>query len=209
MINLLIIVFAITLVYLSVTERARSYNKLLALQGLLLFFIAFLMLKEIDITHLLFILAETLIFKSIAVPYFITRIINRNKIQANVGQSIPGFVSLIIVSCGILLSFIISEFLHEGLAEVIFFAIAVSSVFTGLLMIVVHKQLITHLMGYLIIENGIFLLSLAIGSEMPMMVNIAILLDIFSSILILGIFVNKVGNIFKELDIDRLNELTD
>ncbi len=37
-------------------------------------------------------------------------------------------------------------------------------------------------MGYLIIENGVFVLSLAVGSEMPMLVNLGIMLDIFASV---------------------------
>ena len=64
-------------------------------------------------------------------------------------------------------------------------------------------------MGYLILENGIFILSLAVGNEMPVMVNIGILLDIFVSILVLGIFVNKVGDVFKETNVEQLNQLRD
>ena len=64
-------------------------------------------------------------------------------------------------------------------------------------------------MGFLIIENGVFVLSLAVGTEMPMLVNIGILLDIFASVLILGVFVNKIGDVLKEQDVDQLRNLKD
>ena len=64
-------------------------------------------------------------------------------------------------------------------------------------------------MGFLIIENGVFVLSLAVGTEMPMLVNIGILLDIFASVLLLGVFVNKIGDILKEQDVDQLRNLKD
>ncbi len=64
-------------------------------------------------------------------------------------------------------------------------------------------------MGFLIIENGVFVLSLAVGTQMPMLVNIGILLDIFASVLILGIFVNKIGDVLKEQDVDQLRNLKD
>ena len=64
-------------------------------------------------------------------------------------------------------------------------------------------------MGFLIIENGVFVLSLAVGTEMTMLVNIGILLDIFASVLILGVFVNKIGDILKEQDVDQLRNLKD
>ena len=64
-------------------------------------------------------------------------------------------------------------------------------------------------MGFIIIENGVFVLSLAVGTEMPMLVNIGILLDIFASVLILGVFVNKIGDVLKEQDVDQLRNLKD
>jgi hydrogenase-4 component E len=81
--------------------------------------------------------------------------------------------------------------------------------FTGLYFIISRKKIITHVMGFLIIENGVFVLSLAVGTEMPMLVNIGILLDIFASVLILGVFVNKIGDILKEQDVDQLRNLKD
>ncbi len=54
------------------------------------------------------------------------------------------------------------------------FGIAFSAILKGLFIIIANKKLITHLMGYLIMENGIFLLSLAIGSDMPHIVSLGV-----------------------------------
>ena len=59
------------------------------------------------------------------------------------------------------------------------------------------------------LENGIFLFSLALGSEMPMIVNIGILLDLFTSVLLLGVFVNRINEVFHTVEIDTLTELKD
>jgi len=63
------------------------------------------------------------------------------------------------------------------------------------------------LIGYLVIQNGIFLMSLSVGAEMPMLINNAILLDLFISVLVLGIFINKVGDTFQNLTVDGLSQL--
>jgi hydrogenase-4 component E len=55
----------------------------------------------------------------------------------------------------------------------------------------------------------VFLLSLAVGNEFPLIVNTAILLDIFVGVLVLGIFLNLVGERFEEMHIDELAELKD
>ena len=65
MISLLIISFGITLIYLAVAERMKTYNTLIAVQGLLLFFITYIELKSLDVWHLVLILLETLIIKVI------------------------------------------------------------------------------------------------------------------------------------------------
>jgi hydrogenase-4 component E len=78
-----------------------------------------------------------------------------------------------------------------------------------LYLIVTRKKIITHVIGYIIIENGVFVLSLAVGNEMPMLVNLGIMLDIFASVLILGVFFNRIGDLLKDPDIDHLRNLKD
>jgi hydrogenase-4 component E len=166
MISLLIISFGVTLIYLSIAERMSTYNMLIAVQGALLFAITYMELKNIDVWHLILILLETLIIKVIVLPYFIHRLLIRKHNNA-VAMVVPGFVSLTVVSIIIFLSFLLSYLLHDNQIQVKYFTGAIAAIFTGLYLIIVHKNVFTHMMGYLTIENGIFLLSLAIGNEMP------------------------------------------
>jgi hydrogenase-4 component E len=64
-------------------------------------------------------------------------------------------------------------------------------------------------MGYLIMENGIFLLSLALGSQMPHVVSLGVSLDILLSILIAVLFINKINSTFEDVDSDELSTLKD
>ena len=75
--------------------------------------------------------------------------------------------------------------------------------------IISHRNVFTHLIGYLVIQNGIFMMSLSVGVEMPMLINNAILLDLFISVLVLGIFINRVGDTFQNLTVDGLSQLKD
>ena len=58
-------------------------------------------------------------------------------------------------------------------------------------------------------RGGVFVLSLAVGNEMPNLVNLGIMLDVFASVLILGTFLNKIGDVFKAVDVDQLSNLKD
>jgi hydrogenase-4 component E len=188
MINYLIVLFAVTLIYFASAERLSTYVRLVALQGLLLCGVAVFELKEVNLGNLLFIVAETLLFKTIVLPYLLGRIIRRSGVTKVHRQAVPGFYLLLFSIAGLLISVILAMILVNPLINTIYLAIALFTLFTGLLLIVTHKLILSHLIGFLVVENAVFLFSLAIGNEMPMLINIGILLDLFVGVLILGFF---------------------
>jgi len=186
-----------------------SYIKILAFQGILLFFVSFIELHEINTLNLVFILLETIVFKTIVVPLFLNYVIKHNSITREAEPYLPNFISLIIVTIIVTGTFLLSNRIEDIHLNKIFFVAALSALFTGLYIIVTRRKIITQVMGFLIIENGVFALSLAVGSEMPMLVNTGVLLDLFVSVLLLGIFINKIGDVHKDIDGGQLRQLKD
>lgn len=209
MTNILLIAFSISLIYIGMANRLYTYISAIAFQGIILFGVAFIELIEINTVNLILVLLETIVFKTIVIPIFLNYIINRNKITREAEPFLTNFVSVVIITGIILGSFLLSNTIHDTHLRKIFFVVALSALFTGLYIIITRRKIITHVMGFLVIENGVFILSLAVGSEMPMLVNIGILLDIFVSVLLLGIFANKIGDVLKEQDVSQLRNLKD
>jgi len=188
MIIYLVILFAVTLVYFASAERLVTYIRLVALQGLLLCGIAIAELTEVNTVNLIIIVAETLLFKTLLIPYLLRRIIKASGVTKVHRQAMPGFYVLILSVAALVLSVVIASTLVNPFINTIYQTIALYALFTGLILIVTHRLIISHLIGFLIIENAVFVFSLAVGSEMPMLVNIGILLDLFVGVLILGFF---------------------
>lgn len=209
MTTVLLITFAATLIYLSIANRMMTYINILGFQGIILFGVSFIELKEIHTLNLVFILLETIVFKTIAVPIFLRYVIVRNHITREAEPYLPNFFSLVIVTSILIGTFLISNTIHDPRLDKVYFVVALSSLFTGLYFIMSRKKLITHVIGFLVIENGVFILSLAVGNEMPMLVNTGILLDLFVSVLLLGIFVNRIGDVLQGVDVDQLQNLKD
>ncbi len=205
--NILLVAFAITLIYLSSAERFRSYAKLIAVQGILLFGIALLQLSEVNFGNLIFIAVETLVFKAILVPYFLFKVINKTRVYRVHNKALSPFYSLILSLLAIVLSIFIANSLKTDMTYFAFLAISLYTLFTGVLLIITHKLLFSHTIGFLVIENGVFLLSIFAGAEMPLLINIGILLDIFVSVLIITIFVNKIGSKFHDIGSENLTTL--
>ena len=209
MTNVLLIIFIISLLYVSIANRIITYVRVLALQGFILFGVTFLQLKDIQTWNLVLILLETVVFKALAVPMFLGYLIKRNKITRETEPYLPHFISLIIITMIVVITILLANSIQDTHLDKIFFIVSLSTLFTGLYFIASRKKIITHVMGYLMIENGVFVLSLAVGNEMPNLVNLGIMLDIFASVLILGIFLNKIGDVFKAVDVDQLSNLKD
>jgi len=209
MTDILLIVFAISLIYFSIANRLMTYVNILAGQGLLICGIAIFSLHEMNYLNLGTILLETLVVKAIAMPFFIRRVIRENGIKREAEPSVPNYVSLIVTTAIVVLTFLISRMVEAVNLNKIYFVVALSTIFCGLYFIATRKKVITHVICYVIVENGAFILSLAQGNEMPLMVNLGVLLDVLVSVFLLAIFINKVGDITGDGDVSHLNQLKD
>lgn len=203
------IAYVVTLVYLAITERFRHYALLIGLQGWLLLGIALLSLHAVDWTELAFVVAETLVFKAVVVPALLTGIIRRTGINRVHARSVAVFNQLVLSLLALLCSLVLTYYLADPDVDRVFFGVALYALLSGMLLIISHKRIFSHLVGFLVIENGVFLFSMAIGVEMPFLINIAILLDILMSVLMLGLFIGKIGSRLHDLSAERLTELKD
>ena len=205
----LIILYVITLVYISMVERFRNYASIIAMQGWLLLGIALLRLHTLNWAELSFIILETLIFKAIIVPAILMRVINKTKINRIKSSGTSQFNSLMLSFAALVISAITTYYVADSSIHMVFFGVALYALLSGLILIVMRSRIFTHMVGFLVIENGVFLFSMAIGVEMPMLINAAIMLDILMSVLMLGMFMTKVDDEIHTDDSDSLTHVKD
>ena len=205
----LIILYVVTLVYLAITERFRNFASLIGLQGWLLFAVALVRLHAINPAELAFICLETLLFKGILVPGLLFAVIRRTKINRIAASGTSQFNSLVLSLAALVASISVTYCIAEETINLVFFGVALYALLSGLILIVVRTRIFSHMVGFLVIENGVFLFSMAVGVEMPSMIEIAIMLDILISILMLGLFLPKIGARFRIGDTDLLTNVKD
>lgn len=211
MINILIVLFGLTMLYMSARSRIMALINMLSVQGLILFVIIFLTADNIYNLNFLLLFIETLLIKAYLIPMFLRRIMIQNNIYRDSEPNIPNFYSLVISSVILFVGFVISN-LHGHSFEnltTIYFGVSISTIIISLFFITTKKNIITHVIGYIMLENGIFLLSLSVAKEMPSIVNLGILLDVFIAVFILGLLVSKIKIVFDELNVCELCNLKD
>ncbi len=213
MITFYILIFAISILYFSISVNIRSYINLLGVQGILLFLIAISGLKDFHIFQLIFVAVETLVFKGIIVPRFLLNVAKKNRVtnikNFKLRRKMKGFYLILTTVLVYLITLLLGYTLKNDFLNVKYFSTGITAIIMGLLFIIINKNITVHIISFIVIENGVFLMALAIGNEMPMLVNTAVLLDLFVSVLVLGVFFNKLTYQFHDDSSDKLSTLKD
>ena len=81
------------------------------------------------------------------------------------------------------------------------------TVWTGLFMIVARRKAITQVLGFIVLENGIFTLGIVLVEAMPLLVELGVLLDIFVAVFVMGIIVFNINREFDHINTDQLAAL--
>lgn len=210
---LLAVIFGVSMIYVSATSRLEAHIKALSLQGVVLFAAVLLDAGRLTPASAVFLTAETLVVKAVIIPWFLIYIVRHNGMMREDEPYIHNYYSVaaatIIFIAGFGVSYALFKDGMHGVIRPVYFGVSVAAIVTGLFIIVTRKKLITHVMGYVMMENGIFLLAFSFTGEMPFAVNIGVLMDLFIAVFLLGLFISKISDTFDDQAINSLSELKD
>ena len=125
-------------------------------------------------------------------------------------EPIVGFVaSLFLGAVGTALALLFSKTLpiaHDHMSSLVVPA-SLSTVLTGFLILTTRSKAITQVVGYLILENGVFIFGLLLMEAIPFLVELGVLLDLFVAIFVMGIIIHKISREFSSVSTSMLSEL--
>ena len=84
---------------------------------------------------------------------------------------------------------------------------SLATVLSGFLILCTRRKAITQVVGYLILENGVFIMGLCLLDAMPFLVEVGVLLDLLVAVFGIGIIINHINREFSSLDTARLSAL--
>jgi hydrogenase-4 component E len=192
---------------MAIAKRLSSLVRSFAIQSL--FLSAFVFHAGLAERNLEVCLVALLLFcvKVIAIPFSLRRIIDKIKVDQNMGMFLNSQLSLLTVMLFTYGSWQFGRMLVQGDFEVFRLAVSFSVVLTGVFIMMFRMKALSQVVGILVMENGVFLLGACVTGGMPFFVEIAIFLDVFISVLILNVFVYRINKMFTHIDVDKLNSL--
>jgi hydrogenase-4 component E len=147
--------------------------------------------------------------KGILIPKLLFKAVLLADIRTTL-SSVIGFVpSLLLggIGSGAALVFATSLPLPEGHRHHLLIPAALATVLSGFLMLVTRREALGQVLGYIVMENGIFIFGLLLIEAVPLLVEFGVVLDLFVGVFVMGIIVNHVSRAFPEASTEHLTTL--
>lgn len=190
------------------TSRLRSVINTSAVQGFALGVLAMLVHEHIDLETVA-VAASAALIKGLLIPSMLQRAMRDASIRREVEPLVGYATSLVLAAVATGASLVFARTLplapqHQGSLLI---PAALSTVLCGFIVLTTRRKAITQVVGYLMLENGIYIMGLTLLQAIPFLVEVGVLLDLFVAIFVMGIIINKISREFSTLDTAKLTAL--
>ncbi|RMH14522.1 MAG: formate hydrogenlyase [Gammaproteobacteria bacterium] len=161
--------------------------------------------------HLFFSAAMTFFIKAMLIPWMLHRLVRRLGLDHH--REMLDHPALVTMLAIILVIFSYWLVLPIVSAELQFsrniIAISLAVVLIGFLMMVVKHQAVAQVLGFMSIENGLFMAAVSATGGMPLIVELGVAFDVLVAMVLFGVFFFQIRESIDSLDVDQMNRLSE
>ena len=192
------------------TSRIRALVQAVSLQGVVLGIMPLLVHDHIEPMAVLMSLL-TVGIKGVVIPLMLLHALRELPIKREVEPFLGFVTSLVLAAVGTALAVAFAQNLPLGKdpGAHLVVAASLSTVFSGFLILITRLKAVTQVVGYLVLENGVFVFGMLLVEAMPFFVEVGILLDLVVGIFVMGIIINHISREFPSVSTERLSTLKD
>lgn len=204
---LLVLVLVLNLYALG-TSRIAVVIRVVALQGFVLAALPLLAHGQIGAESVIISVAAVAL-KGVTIPWMLFRALRDVQIRREVEPLIPTGASMLLGGLGTALALAFAKNLpltaHDEHSLIV--PAALATVLAGFLLLTTRLKAISQVLGYLVLENGIFIFGLVLVDAVPLVVEIGALLDLVVAIFVMGILLGHIRREFSSIDTRALSAL--
>jgi len=159
--------------------------------------------------HVVALGALLLALKAFAIPFLLLRALREADVRHEVEPFVSVHVSVVIGTGLVAMSFWLATLLvlPRPAPSAVVVPAALATLLLGFLILVSRRQAITQVVGYLMLENGVFMFGQTLIRDMPVAAELAILLDLLVGVFVMGIAIHHISRTFDHIDTERLTSL--
>ncbi len=149
--------------------------------------------------------------KGFLFPALLLRAVRNTHIRKEVEPTFGFIATMLLGAAGTALALVFARSLPliDEFRDTLLVPTALSTILTGFLLLITRLKAISQVVGFLVLENGIFLFGLTLLRVSPLVVELGALLDLFVAIFIMGIILYQIQRTFSSLDTTRMALLRD
>lgn len=191
-------------------SRLATCIRMSALQGVLVGFLPLVSWGESGPSpRVATIVAVIIALKGVAFPRLLFGALRESNTSREVQPFVGYGASILVGVLSILASFWLDARLQLPVRALsgLVVPVAFSIMMTGLFLIVARRTAVNQVIGYLVLENGIYAFGLAIVRDIPVLVELGVLMDMFVAVFVMGIAIYHINREFDDIDSGRLTSL--
>ena len=150
--------------------------------------------------HLYFIALGVLIVKALFIPTFLSWVMKKVEVGSDKQTFLAAPLSMHLGALMLGISYLISRFGSTA---------AMSILFTGVLLMLTRRAALSQIVGFLVIENGIYLFAITQTHGMPLLIEMGFLLEVLVGVMISGLLLFNIKKSFEHIDVSQLTDLKD
>ena len=203
----------LSLVLLSVlfsfgSSRLPGLIKVLAFQGVVVSIVPLIIGHDMTAGGILFTLT-TLTIRGIVIPFCIYFAIKKVAIRRQV-EPIVGFHASIMAGLGLIVAAMVVSHRFNAFsisASVLLLPTAIALLVAGMFLLMARRNAIAMVLGYIMMENGIYLVGTTFSVRTLHIVEFGILLDVLAGVMIMAVILQNIKQTFDDVDTALLRTL--
>ena len=190
------------------SSRLPGLIKVLAFQGVVVSIVPLVIGHDLTAGGILFTLA-TLTIRGIVIPLCIylaiKRVAIRREVEPIVGYHASLFTGLVLIVVAVVVSHRFN--VPSTSASVLLLPTAIALLVAGMFLLMARRNAIAMVLGYIMMENGIYLVGTTFSVRALHIVEFGILLDVLAGVMIMAIILQNIKQTFDDVDTALLRTL--
>jgi hydrogenase-4 component E len=188
------------------SSRLSACIRSIAVQGAILGLLP-LVVEGVPTTHAYALAIGTVVVKALVLPGFLRWAIRETAIRREVEPLVGPMASMLLGAVALGSAFAIASTLPAVAADNLVVPVALVTVMIGLVVLITRSKAVIQVVGYMMLENGVYLFGLTLARRVPFLVEVGVLLDVFVGVFIMGIVVFHINREFDSISAANLTEL--
>jgi len=182
-----------------------------ALQGFVVGLLPLLMRGEGPLWRAAALAAVAVSLKGVAFPWMLSNVLRDVDARKETDPYVGHVPSLGVGVAAVGFSLWVSSRLGPLLSafDALTASAGLATLLVGLFLIVSRRKAVSQVLGYIVLENGIYTFGLATVGHVPLLVELGVLMDAFVAVFIMSIAAYHISREFNHMDVDLLDRLRD